>query len=182
MSARTVGRSPQANLSRADWMLRRLAAAGHRMTGPRGVVVRGIAAQGGAFTAEQLAEELRPRGISRATVYRAVELLTRHGLLARMHLDGYHGYTVCDDSHHHHLLCSTCGRVAPVDASGIEAEIQKLAERLRFRVDTHTLEFSGICEMCQIEAEAGAPLPAAVRARGEGTPQAGDEERGSKRA
>jgi Fur family transcriptional regulator, ferric uptake regulator len=130
-------------------MLRQLAASGHRMTGPRSLVVRAIAEQDGAVTAEKLVADLAAHGVSRATVYRTLELLERGGLLARMHLDSYHGYAVCDETHHHHLLCSACGRVAMVDAGGIEAEIQKLARELDFRVDTHTLEFSGVCRECQ---------------------------------
>src|SRR6266567_2219057 len=110
-----------ANPSRADWMLRQLAAA----------------------------------------VYRTLEVLERRGLLTRMHLDSYHGYTVCDDGHHHHLLCRSCGRVATVDARGVEAEIHKLAEQLDFRVDTHTLEFSGLCRTCQVETMPLAGSPAA---------------------
>jgi Fur family transcriptional regulator, ferric uptake regulator len=142
--------APQSgNLSRADWMLRQLALAGYRLTGPRAAVVRTIAAQSGALTAEQLLAALKPQGASRATVYRSLDLLERHGLLARMHLDAFHGYTVCDDGHHHHLLCNQCGRVTVVDASGVEAEIQKLAQQLEFRMDTHTLEFSGVCRTCQ---------------------------------
>ena len=43
------------------------------------------------------------------------------------------------------------GQVTMVDASGVEAEIQKLAQQLEFRVDTHTLEFSGLCRTCQAE-------------------------------
>ena len=142
-------RAAPANLSRADWMLRQLAAAGHRMTEPRAAVVRAIAGRDGAVTAAQLVAALQPRDISRATVYRTLELLERRGLLARMHLDSYHGYTVCDDGHHHHLLCRSCGRVATVDARGVEAEIHKLAEQLDFQMDTHTLEFSGLCRTCQ---------------------------------
>jgi Fur family ferric uptake transcriptional regulator len=130
-------------------MLRQLAAAGYRLTGPRALVVRAIAEREGTVTAEQLVVDLGAQGVSRATVYRTLELLESRGLLARMHLDSYHGYAVCDDSHHHHLLCSACGRVAMVDATGIEAEIQKLARQLDFRVDTHTLEFSGVCRECQ---------------------------------
>jgi Fur family ferric uptake transcriptional regulator len=140
---------PPANLSRADWMLRHLAAAGLRLTGPRAAVVRTIADQQGAVTAEQLVAALQPQGVSRATVYRTLEVLERLGVLARMHLDSHHGYTVCDAGHHHHLLCHSCGRVTMVDARGIEAEIQKLAQQLDFRVDTHTLEFSGLCRPCQ---------------------------------
>ncbi len=141
-----VRRSPApANPSRAERMLRQLTDSGHRLTGPRALVVRAVAEQEGAVTAEQLVPALATQGVSRATVYRTLELLQRQGLLARMHLDSYHGYAVCDDSHHHHLLCSACGRVAMVEARGIEAEIQKLARELDFRVDTHTLEFSGVC-------------------------------------
>jgi Fur family ferric uptake transcriptional regulator len=149
MARRAAAPPPPANRSRADWMLRQLALAGHRMTGPRAAVVQTIADQQAVVTAEQLVAELQPRGISRATVYRTLDVLEKLGLLARMHLDNYHGYTVCNDGHHHHLLCKACGRVTIADASGIEAEIQKLARQLDFRVDTHTLEFSGLCRACQ---------------------------------
>jgi Fur family transcriptional regulator, ferric uptake regulator len=137
------------NRSRSDWMLERLAGEGLRMTGQRATVVREIADESGAFTAEALVDRLRPRGIGRATVYRTLDLLETRGMLSRMHLEGCHGYTVCDEGHHHHLVCSNCGVVVSIDAGGVEAEIRKLADRLKFRVDTHTLEFAGRCEACQ---------------------------------
>lgn len=138
-----------ANRSRADWMLQRLAAEGLRRTGQRAIVVQAIVDKRAAFTVEGLVDELRPGGIGRATVYRTVEVLERVGILTRMHLDGRHGYTVCNEGHHHHLLCASCGAVVPVDASEVEAAIQRLADALRFRVDTHLLEFAGECEACQ---------------------------------
>jgi Fur family ferric uptake transcriptional regulator len=140
------------NLSRADWMLRRLAGAGERMTGPRETVIRALVAQAGVINPEALSYELHPAGVGRATVYRTLDLLERHGMLTRVHLDGCHGYTLCDEGHHHHLLCSACNTVVPVDATGVEAEILRLAEQLKFRVDTHTLEFAGLCEACQQHA------------------------------
>ena len=146
MATRTLPTA--ANLSRSDSILRRLAADGWRLTDQREVVVREIADRAGAFTAEALVDELRPRGIGRATVYRALDLLERQGMITKMHLDGCHGYTVCEDGHHHHLVCNMCGKVTQVDATEVEAEIRTLADRLRFRVDTHTLEFSGRCEAC----------------------------------
>jgi Fe2+ or Zn2+ uptake regulation protein len=42
--------------------------------------------------------------------------------------------------------------VVPIDASSIESEIQKLAKRLQFRVDTHMLEFAGRCANCLARA------------------------------
>lgn len=137
------------NLSRADWLLRRLADAGERMTGPREIVVRALADQDGVINPEALSYELHPQGVGRATVYRTLLLLERYGMLTRVHVEGCHGYTLCDEGHHHHLLCSGCNSVLPVDASAVEAEILRLAARLKFRLDTHTLEFAGLCETCQ---------------------------------
>ena len=140
------------SLSRADWMLRRLAESGERMTRPREIVVRALAAQPGVVNPEALSYDLHPEGVGRATVYRTIDLLERHGMLTRMHVDGCHGYTLCDEGHHHHLLCSACNSVIPVDATGVETEIRRLAEELKFRVDTHTLEFAGLCASCQAQA------------------------------
>jgi Fur family ferric uptake transcriptional regulator len=141
------------NLSRAQWMMRRLDEEGLRLTGRRELVVQAIADKGsGSFTPEALVDELRPHGIGRATVYRALDLLERLGVLTRVHLGACHAFTVCDEGHHHHLLCSSCNAVVPVDASVIESEIQKLAKRLQFRVDTHMLEFAGRCATCLAKA------------------------------
>src|SRR6202048_2086990 len=138
--ARRVAAPPRgANLSRAQWMLRRLDEEGLRLTGRRELVVQAIADKPASFTPEALVDELRPHGIGRATVYRALELLERLGILTRVHLGACHAFTVCDEGHHHHLLCSSCNTVVPVDASSIESEIQKLAKRLQFQGATPTL-------------------------------------------
>lgn len=138
-----------AAVGRADWIVRRLADAGERMTGPRALVVRTLADQTGVVNPEALANDLHPHGVGRATVYRTLDLLERHGMVTRVHVEGCHGYTLCDEGHHHHLLCSDCHAVLPIDATGVEAEIRRLAERLHFRVETHTLEFAGVCQACQ---------------------------------
>src|SRR6476660_9122792 len=146
MSPRVQSR--RGNLSRAEWMLRRLAEAGERMTEPRETVIRALVAEPGVINPEALAYDLHPQGVGRATVYRTLDLLERYGMLTRVHLDGCHGYTLCDEGHHHRL-CSACNTGLPVDATGVEAEILRLADELKFRVDTHTLEFAGLCESCQ---------------------------------
>jgi Fur family transcriptional regulator, ferric uptake regulator len=140
------------NLSRAEWMLRRLDEEGVRLTGRRELVVNAIGSKPGSFTPEALVDELRPHGIGRATVYRALEVLEQIGILNRVHLGSCHAFTVCDEGHHHHLLCSSCNAVVPIDASRIESEIRELAQQLRFQVDTHMLEFAGRCADCLARA------------------------------
>ena len=137
------------NRSRADALLRRLEVQGVRLTGQRELVVRAIAEQEGVASPEALVYALHPQGVGRATVYRTLELLEQQGVITRMHLDGRHSYALCDEGHHHHLVCTSCNAVLDVDAEDVEAAIQHLADRLKFRVDTHTLEFAGRCEACQ---------------------------------
>src|ERR1700674_4587673 len=152
MARRTAAAQHGGNLSRAQWMMRRLDEEGLRLTGRRELLVQAIAEKAGSFTPEALVDELRPHGIGRATVYRALEVLERLGVLTRVHLGACHAFTVCDEGHHHHLLCSSCNAVVPVDASVIEQEIQNLARQLEFRVETHTLEFAGRCASCLAKA------------------------------
>src|SRR5919197_2815854 len=120
--ATKVAAARGSNVSQADWMLRRLADAGERMTGPRGIVVRALVAQTGVINPETLSYDLHPQGVGRATVYRTLDLLARYGMLTRVHVDGCHGYTLCDEGHHHHLLCSACSRVVPIEATAVENE------------------------------------------------------------
>jgi Fur family transcriptional regulator, ferric uptake regulator len=145
----TSGRQvPVAFGARARRMLSRLAEAGLRTTAQRRLLVCTIADRRSPFAPEVLVDELRPVGVGRATVYRTLERMERLGLLAHVRVGSSHGYTVCDEGHHHHLVCSSCKTVVPIDADVIETEIQRLADQFRFRLDAHTLEFEGQCATC----------------------------------
>src|ERR1700738_2509528 len=104
MARRVAAAQRGGNLSRAQWMMRRLDEEGLRLTGRRELVVQAIADKPGSFTPEALVDELRPHGIGRATVDRALELLERLGVLTRVHLGACHAFTVCGGSHHPHLF------------------------------------------------------------------------------
>lgn len=81
--------------------------------------------------------------------------MERLGLLSRIHVGSDQGYTVCDQSHHHHLVCAACHRVVPIDASSVERAIQALAARLQCRIETHMLEFAGACPQCLRDHRSG---------------------------
>src|SRR5258708_13121819 len=115
MARRVAAAQRGGNLSRAQWMMRRLDDEGLRLTGRRELVVQAIADKPGSFTPEALVDELRPHGIGRATVYRALDLLEGMGVLTRVHIGSCHPFTVCDDTHHHPFLCSSSNPALPVD-------------------------------------------------------------------
>jgi Fe2+ or Zn2+ uptake regulation protein len=126
--------------------------AGYRLTGPRRVVASLISAHGGHFTASELAAAARERrlGVSRATLFRALDLLTELGVVERLDLPtGEHAYVPCARAHHHHLVCSRCGRAADVEDAGVAEAVAEMARRSGYRIDSHRLELFGLCRHCQ---------------------------------
>ncbi|MPZ15305.1 MAG: transcriptional repressor [Chloroflexi bacterium] len=125
------------------------------MTGPRRNIVVHVALRTDAFSAHDLIDQFRARGllIGRATVFRTLDLLAGAGVLDRIHNEhGHQLYTVCAQlQHHHHLRCIACGMVQTLEAPLLEAEIQRLGEQRGFEVQEHVLELIGRCETCRAE-------------------------------
>ena len=126
--------------------------AGYRVTGPRRAVADLIAEQTGHFTASELEGVVRDRrlGISRATLFRALDLLTELGVVERLDLPtGEHAYVPCARAHHHHVICSRCGRTAEVEDCGVAEAVGEIARRTGYRIESHRLELFGLCRHCQ---------------------------------
>ncbi|MFN8518298.1 MAG: Fur family transcriptional regulator [Chloroflexota bacterium] len=126
-------------------------AAGHRLTQPRRAVADLIAARDGHFSAADLIDDARTRrlGIGRATIFRSLELLTELGVLERLDLpSGEHAYVPCEPVHHHHVVCSACGRVTEIDDHGLTSAVEGI-ERARRQVESHRLELYGRCPRCR---------------------------------
>jgi Fur family transcriptional regulator, ferric uptake regulator len=137
---------------RAAEILDRIAEQGHRLTGPRQAMVQILSARDHHFSAQEAWEEVQANGldIGRATVFRTLDLLADLGILDRMHAgDGCHRYVMCEPRHHHHAMCTVCGRVQPFEAGDMEAQIGRLADALGFSVMTHHLELIGRCAECR---------------------------------
>jgi Fur family transcriptional regulator, ferric uptake regulator len=124
--------------------------AGHRLTGPRRQVAELVAGRDGHFTAADLVDEARDLGIGRATVFRSIDLFTSLGLVERVDLPGgEHAYVACETAHHHHAICTSCGRSFDVDDGGLSTVLARIGSRSGFRVTAHRLEIFGLCAACQ---------------------------------
>src|SRR5689334_6403257 len=109
-------------------VVERLTEQGYRLTGPRRQVLDAVLARGSSFNAQDVVDELQPRGVGRATVFRTLDLLVNLGVLNRIHADDrVHRYTVCDEGHHHHLVCRACGEVTEAASGRLEAEVRSAA-------------------------------------------------------
>lgn len=130
-----------------------LRAAGYRLTTARRAVVDLLVRQGGRrFTAEEIYGQMQTLAptVGRATVYRTIECLVGLGLVERVHADGpCHGYVLGAAAHHHHLICSRCGRVWEFPDCALPDVLHGLGSEVGFRVEGHHLEVFGRCAACQ---------------------------------
>jgi Fur family ferric uptake transcriptional regulator len=133
-------------------LLRVLESTGERVTGPRRAVAQLIDDRAAHFTAADLLADARTRRVSlgRATVFRTLELFSEMGLLERLDLpSGEHAYVVCAPRHHHHVICSRCGRASDVADLGLEQVLEEAAARTGYQIDDHRLELYGLCPACR---------------------------------
>lgn len=127
-------------------------AGGYRRTAPRRAVADLIAEHDGHFTAAELemAARVRRLGISRATLFRALDLFIELRVVERLDLpNGDHAYVHCARAHHHHIVCSRCGRATEVEDGGVGEAVAEIARRSGYRIDSHRLELFGLCRHCQ---------------------------------
>ncbi len=124
---------------------------GYPITDQRRLLLEAIARQSGSFTADDILRELRDSGtpVGRATVFRALELMTKLDILGRVGDGDHSAYALCDHGHHYHLLCTSCGQVLHIDQCPVEPLLGELQARTGFRVDYHRLEIAGLCSSCQ---------------------------------
>ena len=126
--------------------------AGYRLTEPRRSLAALIASRDGHFTATELVTEARAGrlGVGRATIFRTLDVLEELGAVERLELpSGEHAYVMCEPAHHHHVICSGCGRTEEIVDAGLRAVVREVARRTGYRVDAHRLEFFGLCPACR---------------------------------
>lgn len=127
-------------------------ASSDRETAPRRALSALIARRHGHFTAADLLADAQQRKvhIGRATVFRTLDLLALRGSLERIDLpSGEHAYVACaPQQHHHHVVCRSCGKSVEVADAGLASVVGEIARRSGYRIDSHRLEFFGLCPDC----------------------------------
>ncbi len=96
--------------------------------------------------------------ISRATLYRNLDLLARYGFVTKQRLEGdrYLYEHVHPGQRHDHLVCGRCGRVAEFVSPAIEAMQREICRAHDFDPEEHTLQIHGLCLECAGKGETAA--------------------------
>jgi Fur family ferric uptake transcriptional regulator len=124
-----------------------------RSTSQRDTILQVFVDAGRHLSAEELYARVKKThpGIGYATVYRTLKLLAEAGLAQeRRFEDGFTRYEYAgQDTHHDHLICTSCGAIIEFKNESIEALQQDVARKNHFKVQNHKLELYGLCAVCQ---------------------------------
>ncbi len=160
-----------ANAREKEQFLRFLRDRGQRVTGERLALFDEIFSLHGHIDAEELLGAMKARGlkISRATVYRNLDLLVESGFARRQQL-GSRGFLyehVHSGQQHDHLVCTGCGRVVEFVSPGIAALQAEICRAHGFVPTRHALQIAGLCNACsQVAAQTGQAAAASPQSPG----------------
>ncbi len=135
---------------------------GLKLTAQREVILKRVLKLRKHFSADELFDDLRrtDQGISKATVYRTLNLLVEASLLEE-HDFFDRGHKVYEraarESHHDHLICVACQRIVEFHNEEIERLQDDVTQRYDFEMVSHIHQIFGVCASCRVERDEAKP-------------------------
>ena len=144
------------------WWHGRFRGSGFRVTIPREAILEVLSKTQKHLSAEDVylaVHKVYPT-VGLTTVYRTLELLVQMGVVFKFDFgDGRARYELAigpkGTRHHHHLACTTCGRVIDyTDFIDDEVELLQrtekgLSKKYNFGITNHVIQFYGLCDKCK---------------------------------
>jgi Fur family ferric uptake transcriptional regulator len=137
----------------AEATMASLRSKGHRDGGARRAVIELLGRQQCCLTAQEIFDQLRAEGrrVGTASVYRALEQLTKDGFVQRIDIGaGTSRFEPihAGGHHHHHLVCDDCGKVEAFADDELERALDKVQGRTGYSVAGHDVVLRGACGDC----------------------------------
>ena len=127
----------------------------YKLTPQRRIVIQAISSTREHLTPAAIYEKVHQNNpnIGLVTIYRTLEILTKLKLICELRSgNSCRSYTISAPGHHHHLICSRCGKVVDFPSCALEKVQRSLSKQTGFKIDGHLLEFIGLCQACQKES------------------------------
>jgi len=123
-----------------------------KLTQERKLIIDEMLASQRHFGPEELWEHLRQKGkrVSRATVYRTLELLIEGGLVKKVCL-GEHCFRyehILGRKNHSHMVCLKCGALIEFLDEAIDERQKLLSQQQGFEVLSRCFQIFGYCKNC----------------------------------
>ena len=123
------------------------------MTNQRLAILEDILASDEHRECDDIFLSLRERQIqvSRATIYRTLDVLEKVGFVRKMDIgDGRLRYeSKIEHPHHDHMVCLQCGRIIEFVDLEIESRQVMVSKKYGFKLSSHSHQLYGTCADCQ---------------------------------
>ena len=131
---------------------RALNLAGVRVTNQRALIIEIIRQGQGHLDADEIyrrARKKEPR-LSLSTVYRALQMFKKLGIVEELHFDDtHHHYEVKPSAEHHHLMCLGCGRIIEFQYPLSRHVKKNVPEAKDFDITETEIRMTGYCSNCR---------------------------------
>lgn len=89
-----------------------------------------------------------------STIYRNLEMLEGADIVHRTIVNGNNACyeLICDDCHHHHVICKSCGKTGVIEFCPID-DIKSIISDEDFVITDHKIEVYGYCKKCAHKKE-----------------------------
>lgn len=137
-----------------DNYIDRLKKNGHRITPKVRAVIELFLQRESILDPFEVQARLQKRfqGVGLPTIYRILENLANNGILiTAASADRQLRYFICreiEHEHHHHFICSKCGRVEEVNLCLMDEVAKYVKRHLKATVQSHFLQIEGLCAKC----------------------------------
>lgn len=101
-------------------------------------------------TADWVYEKLKPEftHLSMGTVYRNLGILIEQGLIKKIDFGSTYDRFDANIEPHYHFICEVCGKIKDLDLPVDNKLNTRVEEAIHMTVNTHRIEFYGICDDC----------------------------------
>jgi Fur family ferric uptake transcriptional regulator len=124
-----------------------------KVTKERLMLLEELFGSSGHLDADSLLFQLRSQGrhVSRATIYRTLDLLVQCGLARKSRLGREHYVyeKVTPGKRHDHMVCTGCGRIIEFYDTDLDERQRQVCLEHNFRPSFYSLQIQGLCQECQ---------------------------------
>lgn len=140
-------------MGQANFIFDNLKSEGHKMTKVRKAIIEILTSHSQPFSASDILSELAVKGlrVNKTTVYRELLFLKEQSVVGEIELgEGKKRYEITPKDHHHHLVCVSCKSIKDIPLErDLDTQEEHIAQKNKFKILNHSLEFFGLCGNCQ---------------------------------
>lgn len=123
---------------------------GHKLT-PQRLLIWRIFEDGKHYTANQIHKKVQKEfpGVDLATVYRTLELLSKHNFVQENTLSsGPAQYEITNNIDHNHIVCTKCEKIEHFEDENLLKHVNEINKSKNFDTKSTRISVSSICSDC----------------------------------